>query len=241
MKKLKIGFFGDSFCSADLQGTYIQKLATHFDAEVTHLGVGGSSIEDVVLIQLKEVESNYPDVCVFAWSDMNRIYHSIVRNMNVGSVVHGPRPKKNHAIWQAAKFYYQYLFDVESTKLRYMSLLHYFDTVLLTKLPESTKIIHLWSFADLDKWCDIPNASYSYRFLNGYEIRPSLFPIAIIGRNIDEFGRDTYPNHFNTEEKNQLVFEWIKDAIENYENGKLKDESNIIPVLRKRQNESSTI
>ena len=51
---MKIGFFGDSFCAKRYSyslnySTYISMLANHYNAKIVNLGVGGSSIGDLIL------------------------------------------------------------------------------------------------------------------------------------------------------------------------------------------------
>ena len=88
---MKIGFFGDSFC-ADLQsGTYLQLLATHYGADVVNVGYGGSSIWDVLLLQIDPFikKNNIPDICVFVWTEPTRLFHQVLRNINFTTAVTG--------------------------------------------------------------------------------------------------------------------------------------------------------
>ena len=89
---LTIGFYGDSFCCetsnphsiAKGYDTYIEKLKTHHDAKITNLGYGGSSVWDVILKQFDE--NDVPDICIFCWTDYNRLYDAKLRNLTKGSI-----------------------------------------------------------------------------------------------------------------------------------------------------------
>lgn len=220
---MKIGFFGDSFCSRSDDGTYIKKLKDYYNAEIVNLGIGGSSIEDSIILQFLPLISYCPDICIFTWTDMFRLFHRSIRNINIGSAIHHRSENKSDTnVWDAASQYYNHLLDYENIKLKYCALLYYFDHVILSKLPIGTKIIHLWSFREED---DQGNEFYMYRFSNGIEIRPALVSISSDGKSIMQLRYDNAPNHFDSEHKNQLVFERIKSAIDNYESGRLIDYS----------------
>lgn len=203
---MTIGFFGDSFCG-DISNqhsidnnydTYLQKVANHFNAEITNTGIGGSSAWDLVLIQFAEqVKKGLPDVCVFVWTEGDRVFNRTHRNLNVMSVERG-----NTKIHNAAKEYYYHLYDEEKSKLEYVSLLHYFDTIILPQHPH-TKFIHLWGFGEYPT-SDNPEIHYAYTWKTGHEIRPSLITLS------DEIlSLDNRPNHLDGEFKNQLVADWI--------------------------------
>lgn len=214
---MNIGIFGDSFCSIkEVEGflvysTYIKKIEKHYDANIVNLGVNGSSIYDVILLQFPETleKFGYPDVCIFVWTSQHRIFHRKIRTLNLGTVFN--LPPKDPDIWDAAKKYYNHLMDNELHELQYKSVLSYFDNEVLSKFPKTTKIIHLWSF-ETYKIC-------SYRWKNGVEITPSMSYIADYGKDnpLSMSVFDNALNHFSGEDKNNTIFSWIKDAIDNYE------------------------
>lgn len=216
---MRIGFFGDSFCARADDGTYIDLLKKHYQAEVVNLGVGGSSIYDTVLLQLAPFtkSNDYPDVCVFVWSNIPRLFNRIIRDMNSASVNFSTN---NSPEWNAAKQYFKYLYDEELEEIRYIASLKYFDE-LLSKIPNTTKIIHLWAFS---------NKSYTtgvdfHCWKSGVEIRPPLIHVSTFDhQNIDAKKIDTRPNHLDGNKKNYLVFNWIKNAIDNYNVGTLNNE-----------------
>jgi hypothetical protein len=204
---MKIGFFGDSFCqtiSAPGFTTYLTKLATYYNAEIVHTGVSGSSIGDVLINQLPGyITDNCPDIFVFVWTDPPRLFNREIRNINPSSISRHTGPE-----WQAANDYYKYLHDHQFCIIQYSALLEYIDNHVLSKISSTAKIIHLWSFVGYN------DADYHYRWKNGVEIRPALIEVS---------GRDAkfVPNHLAGEEKNMLVFNWIKEAIDNYTSGTL--------------------
>lgn len=208
---MNIGFFGDSFCSVNdtKKGydytTYIKKLEEFYNATIVHLGFKGTSIYDVMLIQLPHFlkRAAPPDVCIFVWTNNNRIFHRDFRFLNVGSVF--DCPPVDDAIWDAAKKYYAHLSDEELDTFQYKAALHYFDHEVLSKFPKTTQIIHLWSFEDC-----------GYKWTNGITIPTPLSNVADAG-NTSSSSRswhDTALNHLAGDEKNNIVFSWIKNVID---------------------------
>ena len=231
---MKIGFFGDSFCANDIwtnyenvqSGTYLQLLATHYDAEIVNLGMGGSSIWDVLLLQIDPFikNNNIPDICVFVWTEHNRLFHRVLRNLNVGSTM--SCILSDNPVLSTAANYYLHLHDPELDRYRYAAALHYFDTVVLPTFPKNTKIVHLWSFGHVHEWNDensfLPERLlYHHTWKNGLEIRPSLTSI-ITGQGIllsvMNDRTENQLNHVPFGEKfdpiNSLIFNLIKDAID---------------------------
>lgn len=227
---MKIGFFGDSFCAknyidTDEYTTYVNKLETHYVADIVNLGVPGSSIYDLMLLQLNPfIESNkIPDVCVFVWTTVNRLFNKEIRHINcypqnyVYTLTTTNRQKK---ILDAAREYYEFLQDDELDLFKATAFFYYFDNVVLSKFPKSTKIIHLWSFGNMRNGY----VDYIHEWKNGVEIRPALVTLVsengLLTNNFD-------PNHLQGDLKNEIVFNWIKDAIDNYENGNINESRTI--------------
>lgn len=220
--KTKIGFFGDSFCanknSFSLKyTTYVSMLANYYDAEIVHLGKGGSSIGDLILLQLNPfiIENNVPDICVFTWTDIARIFNRHVRKLNLASV---QEYYKRSKIWTAALEYYTHLYDHEFSELQYLALLEHVDNVILSQLPSKTKIVHLWSFGNPKEWTTngfLPeNINYHYTWKHGIEVRPSLMSFSMMDNPSNEVFNDPGPNHLSNKMKNDIVFELIKNAID---------------------------
>mgnify|MGYP006270819747 CR=1 FL=1 len=229
--KQTIGFFGDSFCEhlsnshsiKHQYQTYIEKTVNYFNADLVNLGQSGGSIWDLWLLQLNPllIKNAIPDICVFVWTDPFRLYHTRVRNMNMASVIL-VKPDNNFKIWNAAKEYYKYLLDEDQRILEYETALYYFDNIILPSLPPTTKIIHLWSFgyAKVTKngLFDPEKVRYLYNWKNGFEIRPALMEVSLINSSVDLSMHFDHPNHIADDFRNQIVFEWIRDAIDNYKN-----------------------
>jgi len=209
-----IGFFGDSFCS-DISNdhsinnnysTYLTKVSNHFNATITNTGVGGSSVWDLILIQFKQqLEKGLPDICVFVWTDMQRLFDRKYRNINFRTSEYTSTPEHD-----AAKQYFYHLYDDEKHRLEYMSLLYYFDTVILPNHPNS-KFVHLWSFGEeLDLRTN--KRGYLYSWKSGIEIKPALELFSIDdGEELPSL--DSRANHIAGEEKNQQVANKIISAI----------------------------
>lgn len=208
-----IGFFGDSFCEyrthphciENNYETYIQKVVNYFNFDLVQLGEPGSSIWDLYFLQFDKFikNDNIPDICVFSWTSHNRLYHPTVRNITAATLSFLKPNRDIKLIWNAASLYYQHLFNEEKHLLEYVSFLYYFDNHILSKLTESSKFIHLWSFDDM-----------LYSWNNGIEIKPSLSEVATFKNDNPEYYG--IPNHISGELRNQIVFECIKDAINNY-------------------------
>jgi hypothetical protein len=215
---MKIGFFGDSFCAwndtpvlpqKSYPTTYIKHIQNYYNAEIVNLGINGSSIYDLILLQIKPfIERNeYPDVCIFVWTNYARIFHRKIRNMAPTTL-----PKLSacyHPVVNAANEYYTHLVDWELHEYQYKSALHYFDLNTLSNFPKETKIIHIWAFEK------------KYSWQNGKELTilnyKSLMDLAKEGREIPIYTIDPELNHLDGDHKNILLFETIKTAIDNYE------------------------
>ena len=109
-----------------------------------------------------------------------------------------------------------------SEQLQYISALYYFDQEVLAKL-ENTKIIHLWAYADFDfnnfDPFKLNNIEYLHRWKTGVEIRPSMITVSMANVESKKLFADTRLNHLDGVEKNTIIFNWIKTAIDNYKQG----------------------
>jgi hypothetical protein len=210
---MKIGFFGDSFCSeiSSLQNigrydTYIKKIKNHYNAKIVSLGVNGSSYWDTILQQFEPFKQNLPDVCVFVWTEPNRLYHPTIRSINHGSaqsqkIKHGLPGTTYYNTWKSAEQYYIYLHDMEKARLEHLAALYYFDKVILPQY--NSKFIHMWSFES------------AYDWTTGVEIKSPLY--SVIADKDQGFKFDLTPNHIPSNAKNKIVADWIINAIDNYE------------------------
>lgn len=205
---MRIGFYGDSFCCeisnphsiAKGYDTYIKKIKNHFNADIINLGEGGSSIWDVILKQFNK--NDIPDVCVFCWTDFNRIYHNKIRNLTQGSLEN--KKWKDYSFMDifhrntinAAKEYFKHLHDYEKASIEQKAALQYFDLNVLKEV--NSTVIHLWSF----------EKTYSWR--HGVELENPLINYV----DNDASGVETWAaNHIAGEENNQAVFECLRDGI----------------------------
>jgi hypothetical protein len=227
-----IGFFGDSFCAERTNhhslfyryNSYIDLLAKHYDAKVVNLGHGGCSIYDTLLLQLQPLinSNSVPDICVFVWSSPGRLFNRTVRRINHGSAAsYKPSVLKflDRKIWQAAKLFYEHLYDHEKEELEHKALLNYIDAVILPSLPSTTKIVHLWSFGIATKWHEDDlrpsTIEYPHKWQHGSEIRPPLLSISLCDNTQEILSVDHRCNHLDGQFKNDTVFNWIKLAIDN--------------------------
>ena len=211
-----IGFFGDSYCAVD--AGWIRSIADHYSAKITHLGKPGSSIPDLILNQWnKEVlRGRTPDIAVFVWTTDSRLYHSTQRSITPEKALSTRVKDNNRELWEAAKQYYMYLYDAEYMALNAASLTCHFDRMVLPLLP-NTKIVHLWAFGQ-----PIPGRrnylpegiAYPYTFTTGVEVRPALVTVSQQGLTEAQMGVDLSPNHMETEAKNQIVFDMVREAID---------------------------
>jgi hypothetical protein len=245
MQKIKIGFFGDSFCAERTNhhslvyryNTYMDLLLNHYNADLANVGKGGSSIYDTVLLQLKPFidTDTVPDICVFVWTNSGRLFNRKVRHINHTSALNFKLGITNfftRHIWSAAKQYYEQLYDHEQVELEYVAMLNYIDNAILTQLPNKTKIIHLWSFGTADwqnKKFNPSSITYPYTWKTGVEIRPALVSLSLYDNDIETLSTDHRCNHLDGKFKNELLFSWIKQSIE--ESGQSLDYSAVIDTL----------
>lgn len=238
---MKIGFYGSSLCSSfDNEHskrfgyeTYISKLQKHYDADICHLGEAGSGYWDLIILQFKELLENPPDVAIFMWSGQEHLFHRDYRLLHEGSSLEGSRVhSKRPDLWPAVNLYYKHLHDREKETLEYFSALMYFDQVMLPKINSKTKIIHFWEYGlldsrdpDLSSSNYIKEVTYPYTWSKGVELRCPLVAVSAAGQwprrpNMKKvINNDPRCNHLDGDEKNDLMFNWIVDAIENYQQG----------------------
>ena len=223
-----IGYFGDSFCAERINGhsllhrydSYMVKLEKHYGCTTVNTGIGGSGVWDLIINQFNASEK-VPDVCVFFWSKPGRLFHREVRQLSVGHVLqpkwYSYNPFKK-PVYDAARGYYLHLLDWEKEQLEYLSAIEYFDRHTLSKL--NSKIIHFWCV-------DTGN----HRFVNGVEFHPALYNLSLINSTPDAMDSDPRCNHLEGDAKNELVFSWIRDVVDNYQSGTLVDKSQEVDRL----------
>ena len=196
---MHIGFYGDSFCSEKYNyhskfhkyKTYIQMLEESLDADIVNLGIGGSSYYDLILHQFVKP---YPDICIFTWTDPNRLYHPTIRNLTPGSFGFFARLDEGSffsPVYKAAKMYYKHLHSDDKAKLECSALLEYFDNRILKDVD--SKIIHLWCFEK------------TYDFKNGTTVDIIL--------NEHATPHNNGANHFGDQNSNRIIFEAISKCL----------------------------
>lgn len=210
-----IGFFGDSYCSELKAGqgnksletywsTYIEIIRDKLNLEVVHLGYSGSSIWDLILLQLPEFlkTNTLPDVCVLLWTEPSRIFNRDFRRISTNPRNYHEIENKEFRI--TVKNYYKYLYDEELHQLQYRSALYYFDNVNLKPYRDSTKFIHLPS-----------NYSSGYSFSSGLTFKEDLYHFY---KNKQTYSQIAASNHIYGQENNEFLATKLIHAINNYGN-----------------------
>jgi hypothetical protein len=198
---MKIGFYGDSFCS-DLESnadykTYIKKIVDYYNAEVVHLGIGGSSVWDLIINQFPKEQKDIPDVCIICWTSPWRFFHRTDRSLTYANF----ETKLDKELVNACKQYTIHLLDLEKCILEHKAAMIYFDHEILSNVK--SKVIHLWGFGNNFEMKDYPGV---YKFKNGIDDGISL-------RELADF-KNKVPNHIYGEESNQKIFELIRTHIQ---------------------------
>lgn len=222
---MKIGFFGDSFC-AEMRNqhsilhrysSYIKLIKDHYHADIVNLGVGGSSCWDVILQQFPKFKDNLPDVCVFVWTDWNRLYHPKVRNIGnwvlIPKILNEFSPSRflYSKYYKLAQDYYKEFYDDHKALQERTAALYHFDKTVLEPIMSKTKIIHCWSFVENNK----------FRFSSGMECAPALKLFSM--HNMPANHDDSFcANHIYGKENNKLLSQMIIQAIDQHQNGLVK-------------------
>jgi len=217
--------------------TYIELLADHYNADIVSLGMGGSSIWDVNFNQLGPlIKSNrVPDICVFVWTHSGKIYHPRSRSLHSSAALRGFNQEKfdwfaktypdvgynyfDKNIYEAAKQFYMYLYDQEKEDIEHIAQLQYIDNNVLNTLPATTKIIHLWAFGannfQKENGWHPDNISYPHEWKHGVTIKPCLMSLSVSDHGWPKYPVTDYrPNHLEGVKKNEMVCQWVKDAVE---------------------------
>lgn len=202
---MKIGFYGDSFCEEISNpyslfmgyDTYISKLKKHFSADIINLGKGGTSFWDVILNQFNT--DNVPDICIFCWTNYNRLYHPVVKNLTYNSVTNLKIKDikltniTHYPTIKAGQAYFKHIHDPKKSKEEMISALYRFDREVLENL-QGTKILHMWCFENI------------YHWKNG-----TVLPIVLSDLVGD--GSQHAPNHLDGSVRNANLASMILDSI----------------------------
>jgi len=137
-----IGYFGDSFCESPREDSWCVLLAKKLNCDITHFGIGGSSIWHTFLEYEKMQSANQlPDYMIFCWTEPYRLYHK-EWPIAKGSV---PNPDADPYIYKAADMYYVYLQDYKKEELAYSYALQWFDRHILSPKDGLHSILQTWS------------------------------------------------------------------------------------------------
>lgn len=225
-----IGFFGDSFCCIESNKhsetnnyeTYIRLIKKHYNCEIVNLGIAGSGVWDLYLNQIKPfIESNtIPDVSVFIYSVPGRLFNREVRNLNKPYL--SIREITEHSLphWEAAKLYYEYLYDEEKEVTEWIAILQYLNNNVFTNWPKDKKIIHMWATAGYNYYNTSNNSDeyiiddiqYAVDWNSGVEVRPPLMYLS----KVHIWPTLEIPNHLGNKENNEALAKIIIDIIDNY-------------------------
>tara|TARA_Y100000590_G_scaffold114467_1_gene130421 strand:+ start:3064 stop:3828 length:765 start_codon:yes stop_codon:yes gene_type:complete len=225
-----IGLYGDSFVEvlSEDKKQYVDEkyyslkswpkiVADKFKLDIVHSGKGGTSYWDIPINQF--VFKDCPDVLIFCWSSSARLYSKDGLHLHPtpGKKWWGQQQDKIDKHLEASNLYFKYLHDYEKELLEYKSCLYWFDNAILDKIPSDRKIVHLWSFGHMidfdreDKYHP-ENLRYLHNWKNGVEIRPSCMSVALMDNcNINDV--DSYENHMNTQEKHNLMADFVMHSL----------------------------
>ncbi len=137
-----IGFFGDSFCASNQAESWCNLLQKELGASrIRWFGKPGTSIWSVFFQMNKLIKQNkVPDICVFCWTEPNRLYHPELILSRGTEPLDGVDPN----LYKTLDNYWKYLHSVEKAELAYEYALKYYDQNILSKLDR--QIIQMWSF-----------------------------------------------------------------------------------------------
>ena len=108
--------------------------------------------------------------------------------------------------------------DDEKEELEYTSFLYYLDQQVFNQISKQTKIIHCWSFGQIKDW-DLNSImnfkdQFHLEWTTGCTIKPSLLHLSLKDHNLNILQTDPRANHIEGEEKNQILFDVLKTAID---------------------------
>jgi len=233
---MKIAGFGDSFILGLSEGhsllpeVYQGMLGEKYNTYLDFRGVSGtgpwSSFFDF-LDYMKE-QKTAPDVVIFAWSEINRIYNNYVKVLNYGTAMNKMNDymEPNRQIYLTALGYYKYFASTEKPNHEMAALMNMFDEMTL-EFP-TTKFINLHCFSWLEgsQWwdvydtIDVSDIKYFHRFRNCAEVRPPLIYMSRRDQWPSDISKETRECHLTTK-MHRLLTDAIIECIDNYKPGKL--------------------
>jgi len=247
---MNIAGFGDSFIQPLFYRddvlyhdyAYIHKVAEYYNTKnFKAFGYAGSGSWDAFFEFEKQEkiarENGKPfDVVIFAWSNDSRLYHPIVRDIcfsNVYSHYDSKQP-----LWQAARMYYEHLYDYNKIKYEMKAFFYWLDDHLKETYP-NIKFIHLNGFPPYEMGQSIEiyydyiktnsdSIKYYTTWKNSVEIRPSLIYFSLMDDWPGDLSKEHRFQHL-TPKMHSVVANLIIKAIDTYSPGNIiKYKENII-------------
>jgi hypothetical protein len=247
---MNIAGFGDSFMQP-IRGlgnvlsydySYVAKVAEYFNTEdFNTFGVSGSGSWDAFFEFQKQEkiarENGKPfDLVIFAWSNGSRLYHPRVRDICVSNVYTHYDSKQ--PLWQAARSYYEHLFDHNKLEYEMKAFFYWLDNDLKETYP-NIKFIHLNGFPPYEMGQSVDNyydyiknngddIKYYTTWKNSVEVRPSLIYFSLMDDWPGDLSKEHRFQHL-TPKMHSVVANLIIKAIDTYSPGNIiKYKENII-------------
>jgi len=227
---MKIVGFGDSFIlgvtpnHTEWPHTYQGLVSEKLNADVEFRGQPGTGPWSAFFDFL---EYQKPiDVAIFAWSEPSRLYHPVVKPLNVASVRYDIKnyDHPHYDVIEAADLYYGCLMDHRKKNYELTALMNLIDTMSLD-FP-NTKFVHLHCFGKDEPgewWGDTyetikqDKLKYHHIFKNGIQIHPPLMYMSVkhewMGK--DKLFIENRQCHLSLD-MHKLLADAIVESIQNY-------------------------
>ena len=181
-----IGYFGDSFCSDSIhEQSYCNILARRMGVkEVTHWGVGGTSIWYMFerFMLLRESDT-LPDNIVIVYTDPDRIYHPDVL---LPAWAMGEQSQND--LERACDSYMKHLDFPKINLFKYKACVEWFDQNVIRTLPSRYRVVQAFSFN-----------TYGVTITGSPVLDYNFMPL--YQQNMDKgISNDLLPNHLTAEQ-----------------------------------------
>ena len=197
-----IGFFGDSFCSADQPESWCNILQKRLGCSgSSHFGGPGQSIWSVFFKFNNLIKRNLvPDIAIFCWTEPYRLYHpELVLSANTE-----PLAGVDLNVYKTLENYWKYLHSYDKDEMAYEYALKYYDQNILSKVK--SQIVQMWSFRPFET----AGKDAGIQLGTGLFIDQSLFAFCKNNKEIHGCGVNLI-NHM-TVEQNQQWADLVYDA-----------------------------
>jgi hypothetical protein len=231
---MKIVGFGDSFILRLQQGNplipqvYEGILRSKYNADVDFRGVSGTGPWSAFFNFLDYMKNeSVPDVVIFVWSDINRLYNNFmpVLNESIANRKVTDTTDINNPVYKAAINYYKHFALTEKPDIEMSALMNMYDHMVLDFPSVKFINLHVFSQVPLNKWeiydsVNFKDIKYFHRFENCAEVRP---PLMLLSR------KDEWPQNLSNETRechlslkmHKLLANAIIECIDNYKPGKM--------------------